>query len=604
MEPRLLSTAPTSVLSSFFLSSHRSTVGKDGAEMETVSSMGATLQRRPMKNTRSSAQSTRLTDDTLTAFSNGHLTSSSAYGGVSGAGGGGAGVTEREGHRDGRRRDAPKLLSEKDLNALLPPPAYSNQSASVSISARSQKDPLLPPLRSTSGSRGGEDEDRVRGRGERHYRTGGREAVSGAGEGRGSEKRRAGEEGRDERHRLPPAHSATTLTNTAASILSMKTRPRVGSATVERRRGVLREGSAKHEVRSSYMVGLTNLGNTCFMNSVLQALCATPPLVDFFLSDRFYEVVRREGGMKGVLAVEFRHLIKSMRSEKEMGGKVITPARIKAVVERWAPQFRGFDQHDAQEFLRFLLDGLHTDLKPGTLEIGHASDDESLNERSSLAWLRFLKSNITPITTNMGGQLASSITCQTCGHVSVCFDPFLDLSLPLPISKQVLQRERGSKKSRQVCSLGECFDVFTEVEYLQGNEAYRCEKCRKKRKAKKQLAINRLPEILVIHLLRFAFDGYYRDKVVTLIDFPLLGLDLRPYKSPFSTSHFDPVYDLFATVNHIGSVSGGHYTAYCLDQSSKEWYHLNDSVVRGPLPAAKVVTGDAYLLFYKRRGGL
>ena len=83
------------------------------------------------------------------------------------------------------------------------------------------------------------------------------------------------------------------------------------------------------------------------------------------------------------------------------------------------------------------------------------------------------------------------------------------------------------------------------------------------------------------------------------MDFPLTGLDLRPYIQ--DNSSIKPIlYDLYAVSNHYGSLHGGHYTASCLNALSNKWYEFNDSSVGG-VSGSEVVSSSAYLLFYRKR---
>ena len=116
-----------------------------------------------------------------------------------------------------------------------------------------------------------------------------------------------------------------------------------------------------------------------------------------------------------------------------------------------------------------------------------------------------------------------------------------------------------------------------------------------------------------------------RTKLHTLVDFPVNGLDLTPYlevrqKSPSktpsthgwgtwgrgrasSTSTLDEnVYDLYAVCNHLGGMSGGHYTAYCRSPVSGQWFLFDDTRVE-KTASTHITTKGAYLLFYARRGG-
>eukprot|EP01098_Paradermamoeba_levis_P010455 TRINITY_DN4390_c0_g1_i10.p1 TRINITY_DN4390_c0_g1~~TRINITY_DN4390_c0_g1_i10.p1 ORF type:complete len:370 (+),score=77.52 TRINITY_DN4390_c0_g1_i10:182-1291(+) len=104
------------------------------------------------------------------------------------------------------------------------------------------------------------------------------------------------------------------------------------------------------------LVGLNNLGNTCFMNSALQCLSNTVPLVEFFLSDRFKEDVNETNplGTGGQLTEEFSKLLKDIWTGNS---NMVAPREFKYKLERFAPQFQGYNQHDSQELLAFFLMG-------------------------------------------------------------------------------------------------------------------------------------------------------------------------------------------------------------------------------------------------------
>ena len=86
----------------------------------------------------------------------------------------------------------------------------------------------------------------------------------------------------------------------------------------------------------------------------------------------------------------------------------------------------------------------------------------------------------------------------------------------------------------------------------------------------------------MVHLKRFQYDGWLREKIETLVDFPLQGLDLSRYVLDQSeVAEHPPIYDLYAVSNHSGGLSGGHYTAYGLNDPLGRWYHFDDRYAAG-----------------------
>eukprot|EP00066_Takifugu_rubripes_P005043 XP_003968844.1 PREDICTED: ubiquitin carboxyl-terminal hydrolase 2-like [Takifugu rubripes] len=106
--------------------------------------------------------------------------------------------------------------------------------------------------------------------------------------------------------------------------------------------------------------------------------------------------------------------------------------------------------------------------------------------------------------------------------------------------------------------------------------------------------IQKFPRILVLHLKRFS-EARRTSKLSTFVNFPMKDLDLREFSPENSTN---AVYNLYAVSNHSGTTMGGHYTAYCRNPSSGEWYTFNDSRVT-PMSSSQVRSSDAYVLFYE-----
>ncbi|XP_014513603.1 ubiquitin carboxyl-terminal hydrolase 9 [Vigna radiata var. radiata] len=181
------------------------------------------------------------------------------------------------------------------------------------------------------------------------------------------------------------------------------------------------------------LAGLQNLGNTCFMNSAIQCLVHTPPLVEYFLQDYSDEInMENPLGMHGELALAFGDLLRKLWSS---GRTAIPPRAFKSKLARFAPQFSGYNQHDSQELLAFLLDGLHEDLnrvkqKP-YIEMKD-SDGRPDEEVASECWKNHMARNDSLIVDVCQGQYKSTLVCPVCEKISITFDPFMYLSLPLP----------------------------------------------------------------------------------------------------------------------------------------------------------------------------
>lgn len=261
------------------------------------------------------------------------------------------------------------------------------------------------------------------------------------------------------------------------------------------------------------------------------------------------------------------------------------PVELKRVIGKVASRFTGYDQQDAQEFLRFLLDGLHEDLnkikkKPAYYEI---KDRENAKDRdvSDEHWKFYFERNLSTLSELFCGQLRSEIRCSTCSHRSLCFDVFWDLSLPVPKKPKSHHHMRissvfGSSSSKHSasqsdddsasngCSLQDCLKAYTDQEFLNESDAYYCAKCKTHRAVSKKISLYRLPQVLVIHLKRFSYSMFSRDKVNTAIKFPAQALDIADYCAADAVVEGSTEYDLTGVVNHVGSLNGGHYTAYVL----------------------------------------
>eukprot|EP00463_Aulacantha_scolymantha_P001607 TRINITY_DN222_c0_g2_i2.p1 TRINITY_DN222_c0_g2~~TRINITY_DN222_c0_g2_i2.p1 ORF type:complete len:243 (+),score=59.80 TRINITY_DN222_c0_g2_i2:89-730(+) len=132
----------------------------------------------------------------------------------------------------------------------------------------------------------------------------------------------------------------------------------------------------------------------------------------------------------------------------------------------------------------------------------------------------------------------------------------------------------SSKCQKANISVVDCMKEFTKKEKLSKNDPWYCNKCKKHQLATKKFDLWTLPEILIIHLKRFSYTRYHRDKITSVVSFPLENLDLSDFCR--NEEMKESRYDLFAVSNHMGNLGSGHYTAYAKNIKDKNWYELND----------------------------
>ncbi|XP_073965383.1 uncharacterized protein isoform X2 [Choristoneura fumiferana] len=256
------------------------------------------------------------------------------------------------------------------------------------------------------------------------------------------------------------------------------------SSERERTIGELRE---KVSTKTSGLNGLRNIGNTCFMNSVIQGLSNTRPLLEYLENDKYLEDINTTlSCMKGALIKAFASVIKELWAPGERDGVVNTTA-FKSQVQRFAPRFMGYSQQDAQEFLRYLLEGLHEDVNRVTVKpkpiLTEIDDSLSDSAKATEAWSRYLRMEDSHVGDIFIGQLKSTLRCTHCRNDSVTFDPFWDLSLPIP-------SRTGNLKLQQ------CLQHFTKEEEMDGDEKPTCSRCGVRRKCLKWFTVQKFHKCL------------------------------------------------------------------------------------------------------------
>ena len=334
-------------------------------------------------------------------------------------------------------------------------------------------------------------------------------------------------------------------------------------------------------------IGLENLGNSCYMNAVLQVLAQTQDLVNYMMSERSTQEVSVNTRLeaRGPVAEELTQLLRIIWSRRPHN---VAPNRFRAAISARHKDFGDMQMHDAHEFLILLLEWLHTDLKPAVAPAAPlpvSSADIANVENGGQIWRQLQQTHGSIVTQLFYGLQKSTLQCTACGFESATFEPFSLLSLPL----------RSPTVGR--ASLQHCLDQYLHRDLIAD---WSCPKCKNRHDAYKKLDLWGLPPVLIFHLKRFSFADNTASKADAHVSFPMRDLDMSQLSTGPRSSTHSMVYDLYGVVEHHGSQNNGHYTAYCFNQPVNSWFSMNDAITKKS-DITRVQHATAYLLCYSAK---
>lgn len=344
-----------------------------------------------------------------------------------------------------------------------------------------------------------------------------------------------------------------------------------GTSTSTRTR-VVEEISKDSYSYLSAPVGLRNVGNSCFANSVIQSLLHTEPFANYFLKSRYgdkwkNEEDEAEEGDEWDPLFETESLVQNYYHNEK---RVFSPRNFLINIEEIGRHFCFGDQEDAHDFLVEWLDSIQTRLVKESTKSSEEGEGEKLDQRSeetSLIWQIF------------GGYTRGEVNCE-CGYTSKTFQGFLTLELQIP---------------RGIRSVEGALDAFTQGEELYGDNQYKCDSCKQKRDAEQRTVIEIAPNVLMVALKRFSYYGF--GKINSKVSFSE-KLDLAPYMADDAADLEDLEYSLHAVIVHISPFSSaGHYIAFV--RRGDQWFKCDDSSITA-VSAKTVMSQNVYMLLYQR----
>ena len=392
------------------------------------------------------------------------------------------------------------------------------------------------------------------------------------------------------------------------------------------------EKQEKEEIKNKFIVSyrrFDNLGNTCYMGSILHILQQCPILADYFYIAPFSKNIIKnnksnniEDNILNYISYNLYRLFTFSISEDDRLGDEDTKIKAETFREcigRKDDIWLENNHQDSQEFLNFLIYkmeeeiGIKMNLLPGRITLEDVKKDiledvkkdiledvkeknisfnkEYLSLLAGIIFKRYVVNEYSPLKEMFGGLLLTKTKCEYCSNVKNIFDPINMLQLSIP------------DNNLKEYTLDDCLEFFLKQEQLDKCSAINCEFCSFKSRAYKNYLIWKTPKILIIHFKRF--EKTRKIKLTNKISYPVYDLDLSKYMDDNSPYKSTCKYNLIGINLHddfrMGRIDFGHYTSMVKNRLDNKWLFFND----GKKPQVinneeSLQQKDAYMLFYYR----
>ena len=344
------------------------------------------------------------------------------------------------------------------------------------------------------------------------------------------------------------------------------------------------------------ITGLSNLGNTCFLNSCIQVLNHT-----YELSQTDFKIINKELPD----SVFFKEWTELKNMMLENGNCIISPNRFIQTVQNVSQQknkilFTGWGQNDVCEFLLLWMECVHNSICR-KIRININGKYETKMDEMAVQCYKYLEQIYSKDYSEMyemfyGIYMTTIFSKDRQTVLSMKPEHFFILDMQLFEMKPENQVITNTNIFNDVY---QSFDCYVNAEHMSGENAWFNDATGQKEEVQKTTTFWNFPKVLVLCLKRFSNDG--KRKLSHLVNFPLENLNLEKYVKGYNAKQY--VYDLYAVCNHYGGVQGGHYTAF-VKHATGIWLHFNDTTVSKITDISQIVSPSAYCLFYRKKDSI